>query len=37
VIPCLFLTFMFGPVGFLAYYGLRSIAGRKNAEKGEAQ
>ncbi|MDQ3088231.1 MAG: ABA4-like family protein [Acidobacteriota bacterium] len=36
VLPCLFLTFMFGPIGFLAYYGLRLIARRKNDAKGEA-
>ena len=24
VIPCLFLTFMFGPVGLLLYFGLRA-------------
>jgi ABA DEFICIENT 4-like len=29
VIPCLLLTFMFGPIGFMAYYALRAIgAGR---------
>ena len=26
VVPCLFLTFMLGPVGFLAYHGVRLIA-----------
>ncbi len=25
VIPCLFLTFMLGPVGLLTYYGLRAV------------
>lgn len=29
VVPCLFLTFMFGPVGLLLYFGLRaSLRGR---------
>jgi hypothetical protein len=29
VVPCLLLTFMFGPIGFMAYYALRTIgAGR---------
>lgn len=28
VIPCLFLTFMFGPIGLLSYFALREIAGR---------
>jgi hypothetical protein len=26
VVPCLLLTFMFGPIGFLAYYAVRTIA-----------
>ncbi len=25
VIPCLFFTFMFGPVGLLLYFGLRTV------------
>jgi Domain of unknown function (DUF4281) len=29
VIPCLFLTFMFGPVGLLVYFGLRAVRTRK--------
>ncbi len=29
VLPCLFLTFMLGPVGFLAYNGVRLLAARK--------
>ena len=28
LVPCLFLTFMFGPVGWLLYQGVRRIAGR---------
>jgi len=32
VLPCLFLTFMFGPVGFLLYYIVRSIFGRETAQ-----
>ncbi len=35
VLPCLFLTFMFGPIGFLLYYIIRSAAlqMRKGATK----
>ncbi len=29
VIPCLFLTFMFGPVGLLLYFALRTARTRK--------
>ncbi len=29
VLPCLFLTLMLGPVGLLAYLGLRAIASRR--------
>lgn len=29
VIPCLFLTFMFGPVGLLVYYTIRGIKTKK--------
>jgi ABA4-like protein len=29
VVPCLVLTFLFGPVGFLAYLGLRAIMGKE--------
>lgn len=36
VLPCLFLTFMLGPIGLLAYSGVRLIAARKAVE-GEAQ
>ncbi|HEX8736929.1 MAG TPA: ABA4-like family protein [Pyrinomonadaceae bacterium] len=36
VIPCLFLTFMLGPIGFLLYHILRLIVSDKIA-KGEAQ
>jgi len=28
VVPCLFLTFLLGPVGFLAYHAIRLIAAR---------
>jgi glycopeptide antibiotics resistance protein len=36
VIPCLILTFLLGPIGFLLYHILRLVAADKNA-KGEAQ
>jgi hypothetical protein len=36
VLPCLFLTFMLGPIGLLLYCGIRLIAARKT-EKGETQ
>jgi hypothetical protein len=36
VIPCLFLTFMLGPVGFLAYNIIRSLLPNRFA-KGEMQ
>jgi prepilin signal peptidase PulO-like enzyme (type II secretory pathway) len=36
VIPCLVLTFLLGPVGFLLYHILRLIAPHKNAQ-GEAK
>lgn len=36
VIPCLILTFLLGPIGFLLYYILRLVVPNKNA-KGEAQ
>jgi hypothetical protein len=29
VVPCLFLTFMFGPVGLLLYFGLRAAMSRR--------
>jgi hypothetical protein len=29
VVPCMFLTFMFGPAGLLLYFGLRAAASRK--------
>lgn len=29
VVPCMFLTFMFGPAGLLLYFGLRAVASRK--------
>jgi hypothetical protein len=28
VVPCLFLTFMFGPAGWLAYQGVRRVTAR---------
>jgi hypothetical protein len=28
VVPCLFFTFMFGPIGFLLYMAIRSVLGR---------
>lgn len=31
MIPCLLLTFLFGPIGLLAYFALRSIAPAKSA------
>ena len=30
LVPCLFLTFMFGPAGWLLYMGLRTVRSRKN-------
>ena len=32
VIPCLFLTFMFGPMGLLAYSAMRRFASNKDEE-----
>lgn len=32
VLPCLFLTFMLGPIGFLLYNGVRLVAARKAVE-----
>jgi hypothetical protein len=29
VIPCLVVTFMLGPIGLLAYFGLRAVAGKE--------
>jgi hypothetical protein len=31
VVPCLFLTFMFGPVGLLLYFGVRLAHARRRA------
>lgn len=31
VVPCLFLTFMFGPAGLLLYFALRAVASRRLA------
>lgn len=36
VIPCLILTFLLGPIGFLLYHILRQVVPTKNV-KGEAQ
>jgi hypothetical protein len=36
VVPCLVLTFLFGPVGFLAFLALRVAAGRRPAPALEA-
>jgi len=36
VIPCVILTFLLGPIGFLLYHILRLVVPNKNA-KGEAQ
>jgi Domain of unknown function (DUF4281) len=33
VLPCLALTFLFGPVGLLAYYGVRSFARKSESKK----
>ncbi|HEX8247708.1 MAG TPA: ABA4-like family protein [Pyrinomonadaceae bacterium] len=37
VIPCLFLTFMLGPIGFLLYHILRLIVRNQAAARGETQ
>jgi hypothetical protein len=29
LIPCLVLTFLFGPIGLLAYHGVRTLASRR--------
>jgi chromate transport protein ChrA len=34
VVPCLFFTFMFGPIGLLLYYGLRSVTKRRFLPEG---
>lgn len=36
VIPCLILTFLLGPIGFLLYHVVRLAAPHKNATTGEA-
>lgn len=36
VLPCLFLTFMLGPIGLLLYCGIRLVAARKTP-RGETQ
>ena len=32
VVPCLFLTFMLGPIGFLAYHAIRLVVSNKKDE-----
>ena len=32
VVPCLFFTFMLGPIGFLAYYVIRSVYSYKTIQ-----
>lgn len=32
VIPCLFLTFMLGPIGFLSYIAIRTIFGKRGGK-----
>jgi hypothetical protein len=32
VVPCLVLTFLFGPIGLLAYFVVRALAARKRRE-----
>lgn len=34
VVPCLFLTFMFGPVGLLLYFGVRAATSRRTKSTG---
>lgn len=36
VIPCLILTFLFGPIGFLLYSILRVVAGKKEVNNDQA-
>ncbi len=31
LVPCLMLTFLFGPAGWLAYLGVRSVVSRKSS------
>jgi hypothetical protein len=33
VVPCLALTFLFGPAGWLLYVGLRTAHGRRSAQR----
>jgi ABA DEFICIENT 4-like len=33
VVPCLALTFLFGPAGWLLYMGLRTAHGRRSAQR----
>ncbi|HEX8368687.1 MAG TPA: ABA4-like family protein [Pyrinomonadaceae bacterium] len=37
VLPCLFLTFLLGPIGFLLYHILRLIVPNNTAARGETQ
>jgi hypothetical protein len=36
VIPCLILTFFFGPVGLLAHHGVRALASRRRGPANDA-
>ena len=36
LIPCLILTFFFGPIGLLAHYGVRALAGRRRGAANDA-
>jgi Domain of unknown function (DUF4281) len=36
VIPCLLLTFMFGPAGWLAYLGVRALRGGASRTSAQA-
>jgi len=35
VVPCLLLTFLVGPLGFLVFAGVRAVARRRSASAGE--
>lgn len=36
MIPCLLLTFFFGPIGLIAYFGVRALAARRRAVEAHA-
>ena len=36
LIPCLFLTFLFGPIGLLTYHGARALASRRQGTPARA-